>query len=69
MLRGKVEEVPVEWHYYLVAPESGPRVSVAVTIEGPMVDRLAGADRALVNGIQLAPPQSKVAGKETDDRR
>ena len=68
VLRGKVEDVPVEWHYYLVAPESGPRVSVAVTIEGPMVERLAGADRTLVNGIQLAPPQSKLAGKETDRR-
>ena len=27
VVRGKAEEIPVEWHYYLVAPESGqPRV-------------------------------------------
>ena len=36
--RGLVEEVPVEWHYYLLAPESGNRVSLAVTIEKPMLN-------------------------------
>src|SRR4029079_5673837 len=35
--RGMVEELPVEWHYYLLAPESGNRVSAAVTIEKPML--------------------------------
>jgi hypothetical protein len=53
--RGLVEEVPVEWHYYLVAPESGHRVSAAVTIEKPMVDRVAGADRELVESLELFP--------------
>ena len=41
VVRGLVEELPVEWHYYLAAPDSGPRVSVAVTIEKPMVERVA----------------------------
>ena len=54
--RGLVEEVPVEWHYYLLAPESGHRVSVAVTIEKPMVERVANADRELVESLQLFPP-------------
>jgi hypothetical protein len=54
--RGLVEDVPVEWHHYLVAPESGHRVSVGVTIEKPMVDRLAGADRELVESLELFPP-------------
>ncbi len=53
--RGLVEELPVEWHYYLVAPESGNRVSVAVTIEKPMLERVAGADRELVESLQLFP--------------
>ncbi len=53
--RGMVEEVPVEWHYYLVAPESGHRVSAAVTIEKPMVDRAQGADRVLVESLELFP--------------
>jgi hypothetical protein len=61
VVRGTAEEVPVEWRYYLVAPESGNRVSVAVTIDGQMVERLASADRALVNAIQLVPPTGRVA--------
>jgi hypothetical protein len=53
--RGVAEDVPVEWHYYLVAPDSGHRVSAAVTIEKPMVERVAGADRELVESLQLFP--------------
>ena len=56
VVRGMVEELPVEWHYYLVARDSGHRVSVAVTIQGPMVDRVHGADRALVDGVELFVP-------------
>jgi hypothetical protein len=56
VIRGLVEEMPVEWHYYLVAPESGHRISVAVTIEKPMVERLAGADRELIESLRLCPP-------------
>jgi len=63
--RGLVEELPVEWHYYLAAPESGPRVSVVVTIEKPMVERLGSADRDLVESLQLFPalPPAKTAAK------
>lgn len=53
VVRGTTEEVPLEWHYYLVAPESGNRVSLAVTIQGEMVNRLASADRHLVNAVEL----------------
>jgi hypothetical protein len=53
VVRGTTEEVPLEWHYYLVAPVSGNRVSLAVTIQGEMVNRLAAADRQLVNAVEL----------------
>jgi hypothetical protein len=53
--RGIVDEVPVEWHYYLFAPESGDRVSAAVTLEKPMVDRVGQADRELAESVQLFP--------------
>jgi hypothetical protein len=53
--RGFVEEVPVEWHYFLLAPESGERVSAAVTLEKSMVDRIGQADRALIESIKLFP--------------
>jgi hypothetical protein len=61
VVRGKADDVPVEWHYYLVAPESGNRVSAAFTIDGQMVDRLGGADRALVNALELVPIANRVA--------
>ncbi|MEX0612970.1 MAG: hypothetical protein WD738_21470 [Pirellulales bacterium] len=63
--RGHVEEVPVEWHYYLVAPESGHRVSIAVTIEKPMVERLANIDRELVESVELFPkmPATQTAAR------
>jgi hypothetical protein len=61
--RGLVEELPVEWHYYLVAPTSGARVSVIVTIEKPMLERVGHADRDLVDSLQLFPatPGAKTA--------
>jgi hypothetical protein len=65
VVRGLVEEMPVEWHYYLVAPPSGSRMSVVATIEKPMVDRVAKADRDLVESLQLFPamPATKVASQ------
>jgi hypothetical protein len=64
--RGFVEEVPVEWHYFLLAPGSGERVSAAVTLEKPMVDRIGQADRALVESIQLFPRMPAVQTAKRD---
>jgi hypothetical protein len=63
--RGIVDEVPVEWHYFLLAPESGDRVSVAITLEKPMVDRIGKADRELVETVELFPrmPAAQTAAK------
>jgi hypothetical protein len=70
VVRGSTQEVPLEWHYYLVAPESGPRVSVAVTIQGEMVERLAAADRNLVNAIELLPGgKAAETAAKTETRR
>lgn len=56
VVEGKVEDIPVEWHYYLIAsPEGGHRVTVAVTIEGEQVKRLGDADRKLVDSLELTP--------------
>jgi hypothetical protein len=65
--RGIVEEVPVEWHYYLLAPESGNRVSVVVTIEKPMLERVGRTDQELIESLELFPPTpaTKTAEKPT----
>jgi hypothetical protein len=54
--RGAVQEVPIEWHHYLLANDTGHRVSVAVTIQGGQAERLAQADRAVVEALELFPP-------------
>ncbi|HVT28180.1 MAG TPA: hypothetical protein VHE81_09200 [Lacipirellulaceae bacterium] len=66
--RGVVEGVPVEWHYYLAAPESGNRLSLAVTVEKPMLDRLGEADHQLIDSLQLFPamPPAQTAEQPTD---
>jgi hypothetical protein len=71
VVRGSVEDMPVEWHYYLVARESGHRVSLAVTIEQPMIDRVGAADRALVERLKLYPPMpaAQTARSDADTRR
>jgi hypothetical protein len=68
VVRGTMEDVPLEWHYYLVAPESGNRVSVAATIQGEMVKRLATADRQLVNAMELVPTQGTGATAATSHK-
>jgi hypothetical protein len=61
IVQGKVEDIPVEWHYYLVAPtDGGHRETVAVTIEGEMVKRLGEADRKLVDSLELIPTEHSV---------
>jgi hypothetical protein len=55
VVRGMVDEVAVEWHYYLAAPESGDRVSAAVTIEKPMIDRVGQVDSELFETVQIFP--------------
>jgi hypothetical protein len=66
--RGHVDEVPVEWHYYLVAREAGHRISAAVTIEAPMVDRVAAIDRQLIQALELFPqlPAAQTAENASD---
>ncbi len=59
----------MEWHYFLVAPESGPRVSVVVTIEKTMVERVGSADRDLAESLQLFPamPPAQTAAQPTNE--
>lgn len=66
VVRGQVKDVPVEWHYFLVAPDGdGHRATVVVTVEGEMVERLAHADRDLVNSLELIPVEHPAAETPT----
>jgi hypothetical protein len=67
VVRGFVQEVPVEWHYYLLSPENGDRVSAAITLEKPMVDRVGQTDRELIESLELFPrmPAAQTAARPT----
>ncbi|MBN2024204.1 MAG: hypothetical protein JW809_15585 [Pirellulales bacterium] len=51
--RGEVSEVPVQWHYYLVADQHGRQVAFTFTVEGRLVERLGNADGDLVRSFQF----------------
>jgi hypothetical protein len=59
--RGSVEEIPVQWRYYLLFKESGERATLAFTIEERMVERLADADLQLVEALELVAPEPVVS--------
>ncbi len=65
LAHGKIDDVPVEWRYYLAVPEKGPRLALAISIEGQLVKQFASADDQLVESLQLlgeaAAPASTAA--------
>ncbi len=70
VVRGQIDQLPIEWHYYLVSPVAGHRATAAVTIEGPKVERLGRADRELIENLQLLGvenPPADTATRPTGD--
>jgi len=63
--RGLVDEVAIEWHYYLVAQQSGHRISLTVTTEAPMLERLGMTDHALVEAMELYQPTPPKTAAQT----
>ncbi len=66
--QGKVEELPIEWRYYLIHHPDGRRVALAFTVEAELASRFADADRALVDALRLEPAEetaSKAASGTT----
>ncbi len=63
VVRGRVEDLPIQWRYYLLADRHGNRLSVLFTVDESLVQQLGDADRALVAGVTLIdkPPQGKTA--------
>ncbi len=50
---GQVEDVPVQWIYYLVGDEQGHQVVFAFSIEAELVGRFGQADEALIQTVRL----------------
>jgi len=52
---GKMEDVAVQWRYYLVSAPDLPRVSISSTVEQSLIERFADADRQLIDSMELLP--------------
>ena len=59
--KGKVEDVPIEWRYYLIAADGLPRVSLAVTVEQSQLEQFKDGDRQLVDSLELMPAENETA--------
>lgn len=49
----KVEDVSIEWRYYLIASPDMPRVSLSVSIEQSQLKAFQNADKQIVDSIEL----------------
>jgi hypothetical protein len=61
---GKVQEVPIQWHYYLLANPQGQQVVLAFTCRAEVADRLKDLESKLVGAIRFLEPGSKTQKKE-----
>ncbi len=68
---GSVSDLPIEWHYYLVADSEGRQVAFAFTVEEGLIERLGDADRVLVGSVELFEPApvNTAAPKPATQRR
>jgi hypothetical protein len=62
---GKVSELPIEWHYYLIADSQGRQVAFAFTLEEGLLERFADTDRLLVGTVELFDPTVETTARPT----
>lgn len=49
--QGLVSELPIQWHYYLIADEQGRQVVFAFTVEASLAERLGQSDQDVVDSF------------------
>jgi hypothetical protein len=60
---GSVEEVPMQWRYYMVAAEGKRPAAVSVTVEQSLLPRFGDADRAIIESMVLIDGPAETAAK------
>jgi hypothetical protein len=63
-VEGVVEDVPIQWIYYLVADKQGHQAVMAFIVEADNIERFAEADRPLAATLRFA--DSKLAARPVD---
>jgi hypothetical protein len=61
--RGKIEDVEMEWRYYMVAAEGKRPATISVTAEQGLIERFGDADRAIVESMVLVDQPTSTAAK------
>ena len=62
--QGLVEDVPMEWRYYLVSSPNLPRVSISLTVEQENLKQFNDADRLLIDSLELFPKQKPATARK-----
>jgi hypothetical protein len=57
VIRGTASDLPMRWVYYHVADPQGRQAVFVVVVEEKLYDRLAGADKKLVDSFRFLEPQ------------
>lgn len=65
---GKVNEIPVQWIYYLCADPSGRQISFVFTVDEKLVDQLNNRDTDIILSLEfLKPKDAPVQAKPTEE--
>ena len=62
---GVVEQLPIQWNYYLVADAQGNQVVLAFTMESDLVERFARQDESLLATVELLDIPAETAAQPT----
>jgi hypothetical protein len=65
LIHGRVDDLPMEWRYYLASPPSGRSVALVFSVEPHLADRLGEDDTAIVESVQLPPAPTQPSEPET----
>jgi hypothetical protein len=60
---GTIEDVPMQWRYYMVAAEGKRPATIAVTAERGLLERFNDADRGIVESMVLVDDPTATAAK------
>jgi hypothetical protein len=63
--RGTVEQLPIQWNYYLVSDGRGRQAVVAFTLETDLVERFAACDESLLATVTFVDPPVDTARQPT----
>jgi hypothetical protein len=64
-----VEEVPIEWRYYLISAPDLPRLSIAVTLKQSVLQQFNDADRQIVDSLELLSKPETAAKRTKQAKR